>query len=276
MQAQTLIGAFALALLLGSGSVVAGTTEVRSQNGDISRFEYNGDMLRIGGGGRAEGYMVMRDDRVYVVNESDGNTMVMDISQALGMFGAMATSATPSMTDDEVLSLKPTGKKETHAGITGEVYLLRYRDGDGQERETELVLTDDKRALEFRDAMLRFAEAMARNLRSRQQPPSSDMQRELTALNKGVLRYGNEMTVVSLDMNAVDPARFELPAPPTDLSGIGAILSGAMSRQQSQSGQGDTAGTADAAAAPADGREQEPAPTPADEISKALKGIFGR
>lgn len=274
MNRKTMIGALALTLLVGT-SAFAGTTEVRSKDGDVSRFEYAGDMLRIGVGGQADGYMIMRDNRVYVVSQSDGNTMVMDISQALGMFGAMANSATPSMTDDEVISLTATGRKETHAGVTGEVYLLRYRD-EGRERETELVLTDDKRALEFRDAMLRFAEAMARNMGGGQQPPSNDMQQELMALNKGVLRYGDEMTVVSLDTDAVSPSRFELPAPPTDLSGIGAILSGAMSRQQPPpGGDGEPADTSDDATAPSE-REQQPPPDPVDEIGKALRGIFGR
>lgn len=268
MATHRFLSTLILVLLFGSGAAVAGTTEVRSQEGEISRFEYSGDMLRIGGGGQAEGYMIMRDGRVYVVNESDGNTMVMDISQALGMFGAMANAATPSMANEEVISLQPTGAKETHAGITGEVYQLRYRDSEGKERETELVLTDDKRALEFRDAMLRFAKAMARNLGKDQPAPGNNMQEELMSLDKGVLRYGNEMSVVALDTEAVDPARFELPAPPTDLSGIGAILSGAFSRQPpAEPGEEGAEG---------DDGPQEPAPSPAEEITNALKGIFGR
>ena len=278
MKIKTFVGVLTLCGLFATGAF-AGTSEVRSKDGEVSRFEYAGDMLRIGAGNQPDGYMIMRDGRVYVVSESDGNTMVMDISQALGMFGAMATAATPSMTDDEVLALEATGRKETHAGVTGEVYLLRYRDSDGGERETELVLTDDKRALAFRDAMLRFAEAMSRNMGSQQQPSSNDMWEELMALNKGVLRYGDEMSVVSLDMSPVDASRFELPAPPTDLGGIGAILSGALSDQRPppEAGNPDAeADTADAADAPTDSGGQAPAPNPADEISKALKGIFGR
>ncbi|NND68523.1 MAG: hypothetical protein HKN19_13125 [Halioglobus sp.] len=300
MNTSKLIGGMALAVVLGSAPAHAGTTEVRSQDGDISRFEYAGDKLRIGVGDQAQGYMVMRDDRVYVVNDSDGNLVVMDISQALGMFGAMASSAMPSMADDEVISLEPTGKKETHAGITGEVYLLRYRESGGEVQESELVLTDDERALEFRDAMLEFAGAMARTMRSQQQVSGNDMQKELMAMNKGVLRYGTEMTVVTLDMSAVDPARFELPAPPTDLSALGALfgggaapaegeaeensqggglsgLLGALSRKRSpeptaEEAEGGAAGADDAAEEPA----TEPEPDAAEEISKALRGIFSR
>ena len=275
MKAKTILGVFTLSWLLGAGAF-AGTSEVRSKDGDVSRFEYSGDMLRIGVGNQPDGYMVMRDGRVYVVTDSDGNVMVMDISQALGMFGAMANAATPSMTDDEVLSLKATGRKETHAGVTGEVYILRYRDSDGREQETELVLTDDKRALEFRDAMLRFAEAMSRNMGAGQQASSNNMQKELMALNKGVLRYGDEMSVVSLDMSPVEASRFDLPAPPTDLGGLGAILSGALSGQQQPANSGGSADRGEGADAPADGAEQAPPPNPADEIGNALRSIFGR
>lgn len=296
MDTIKILGGLALTLLLGSGAVFAGTTDVRTAEGDISRFEYSGDKLRISVGGSAQGYMIMRDNRVYVVSESDGNVMVMDISQALGMFGAMAGAATPSMTEGEVISLEPTGDKETHAGITGEVYLLRYRESGGQVQESELVLTDDKRALEFRDAMLDFARAMARNLNTQQQNAGNSMQKELMALNKGVLRYGDEMTVVSLDTSGVDPARFELPAPPTDLSAIGAILGGANAPANGEEGAqpqgGGLSGLLGAFSRkpppqPADKGEQDgddsadnakeaPASNPADDISEALRGIFGR
>jgi hypothetical protein len=42
----------------------------------------------------------------------------------------------------------------------------------------------------------------------------------------GVLRYGDEMVLSSIDGKKVDPARFELPAEPMNLDGLGAMLGG--------------------------------------------------
>ena len=122
---RQLVSLVGLLALITAGQVWAGTADVRSNDGETTRFEYRGDKLRISMGGQADGYMIMRDNRVFVVSESDGELMVMDISQAMSMFGAMAGAATPSLTDDEVISLEAAGREETHAGVTGEVYNLR-------------------------------------------------------------------------------------------------------------------------------------------------------
>lgn len=285
-QLVSLVGMLALVV---SGQVLAGTADVRSNDGETTRFEYRGDKLRIGMGGQADSYMIMRENRVFVVNESNGDLMVMDISQAMSMFGAMAGAATPSLTDDEVISLEATGRKETHAGVTGEVYNLRYRESGGEVRDTEIVLTGDKRALAFRDAMFEFANAMANNLGNQQQD-TSDMYKTLMDKDKGVLRYGNEMTVVNLDTATVDAARFELPAEPMDMSSIGAIFSGAFSganapadeaeaEGESQGGLGGLLGAFRKPPAEdgdaAEGEEEE-ASNPAEEINKALRGLFNR
>jgi hypothetical protein len=138
------------ASLLLSNLTHAGVADVVNSDGSTMKFEYQGDKLRIDTGQGEASYMVLRDDHIYVVTNSDGNLMVIDANQAMGMFGSMAGAATPSAVASEVVSLEATGRKETHAGITGEVYDLEFVTEDGKKQKTELVLAKDDRAREFR------------------------------------------------------------------------------------------------------------------------------
>ena len=250
------------ASLLLSQSVFGGTAGVTNAEGDTMHFEYEGDNLRIGTGDETPSYMVVRDNNLYMVTNSDGNIMVIDAGQAWSMVGGLAGSATPDMVSNAVVSLEATGKTEEHAGIEGEVYQLRYRDDKGAVRETELVLTDDPRARAFSDAMQRFAATVTRTMGQEYQAVTNDMQGRLAALNKGVLRYGDDMTVKSLSAETVDPSRFELPAEPTDLSNLGALLG----RGQSKPSGGDTESAGDTAGKPAGA---------AKKLGEAFGKIFG-
>ncbi|QIB67374.1 hypothetical protein [Kineobactrum salinum] len=213
-----------LGLALASPALHADVTEAVDQNGNTMTFEYEGEQLRINHADQ-QGYMVMRDDRIYVVNDADGELMVIDVSQAMSMFGGLAKSVTPDMTQVRVDSLEPTGRSETVAGIDGEVYILKYQDEDGKARETEMVLSSDRRAIGFRDAMHRMASSLARSL-DQHYDASEYLQHQLARSDMGVLRYGADIRVTSITENRVDPARFVLPAEPTDLSGLGGMLGG--------------------------------------------------
>jgi hypothetical protein len=222
--------------LLGIASAHAGSADATNAEGDTMRFEYRGDMLRVGVGGESASYMVMRDGNIYVVSNDGDQPMVINASQAMSMFGGMAGAATPDMVANEVVSLKNTGRKEQHAGITGEVWELVFRAEDGSEQRAELVLSDDPAALAFRDAMHNFATGVSETVGEDYKAATDDMQGRLSAMNKGVLRYGDDMRITALSLEAVDAARFDLPAEPMDLSNLGALM-----------GAGQPAGSADEA-----------------------------
>jgi len=59
---------------------------------------------------------------------------------------------------------------------------------------------------------------------------SKDIQSELANMDVGVLRFGSEMTLTATDGDDVAPARFELPAEPMDMQGLGSML-GSMGAQ---------------------------------------------
>lgn len=238
---KSLTAGIALATMSLCHSIAyADIAEVVTSEGDVMTFEYEGNMLRINPGQSDQGYMLMRDKKMYVVTDSDGQPMVFDMSSAMKMFGSMAESATPSTVETKVISLKATGKSETLAGIKGEVYELHYIDHEGDEQRADMVLSDNALARGFRDAIQNMAMTLANSLDkdtfNKQMKAGENLQDQLSALNKGVLRYGQDMELRSLKDSKVDPQRFVLPAQPTDLGGM---LSEAFGGAQ---GSGDSEG----------------------------------
>jgi len=272
-------------VLVSSQAALGGTAEVTNAKGDTMRFEYRDNNLRIGMDEKGSSYMIVRDDNLYMVNDSDGNLMVIDARQAWNMVGGLAGSAAPEMVADEVISLEATGATEEHAGIEGEVYRLRYRGDEGVEREAELVLSDDPRARAFRDAMHRFAVTMAATVGEDYDTTSADMQGRLAAMDKGVLRYGDDMAVSALSADTIDPARFELPAEPMDMSNIGALFGQGQSKPAddgSRSGDGLSGlfgASADRDAEQEDSANNDNAGGPAsasEKLSEAFGRMFGK
>lgn len=222
------ITTMAMSLAIAS-PLFAGTATIQSSDGSTSTFEYNGDMLRMGMPG-SEGYAIARDGTFYVVTNDNGNLMVIDAGSMMRTFAGAAMDMAPAELNSEVISLKSTGRKETVAGIRGEVYELRFKDADGTEQREDMVLSSDPRALEFRDALFAMVEMFGDLANSQElkeaMKESADIKGKLASMNSGVLRFGSEMSVTNLDGQRVDAARFELPAEPMNLEGIGALFGG--------------------------------------------------
>lgn len=262
-----------LTLGLSASMTYADITEVVDPEGNTMTFEYEGDQLRINMNAQ-DSYMLVRDNRIYVVTDQDGDIMVIDLKQTMSMFGNLAKSAVPDMADVSVESLEPTGRKETVAGISGEVYVLKFVDYEGRPQEAELVLSPDRRAVGFRDAMHRMAASMSDLVD--QQVASDKLQSQLGARDLGVLRYGKDMRVAAITETEVDAARFVLPAEPTDLSGLGNLLGGSSGGSGGfLSGILGDAGTGDAGDTSQEETE-EPAANPIENAGKEIGKAFGK
>lgn len=227
----------AIALALGTPAQ-AGTAQVTSADGESMTFEYrDGNLLRLSTGD-PDGYMVLRDDTLYVVSQNDGEPIVINASSMMQAYSGLIQAAAPSATTAEVVSLEKTGRSETVAGIRGEVYELTVRE-DGREQTHELVMSDDRRAIEFRDALFAMS-IIGRDLLSDEQREDSEgLQRQLASMDMGILRMGTDMTVTAIDSETVAASRFELPAEPMDMSGLGGLFSGMMGGGQSGGSGGE-------------------------------------
>lgn len=216
----------------------AGAADMQSSDGNKMKFEYEGDKLRINTGQEGS-YMVINNDGMYVVSDAGGTPMVIDAGKMMGMFGDMAATA-PSVASSEVVTLKATGRYEENAGIKGEIYKLEYIDNSSKDvQTTELVLSDDPRAKEMSKAISGFAAAMVKAI-GQDPKGANDLEKQMDKLNKGVLRYGDDMRVTAISTRSIASDRFVLPAAPTDLSS----MSGFADAIKANSGQATTSGAA--------------------------------
>ncbi len=236
LMATGLSMAFLGASVLAGNLAYAGAADLKSSDGDTLKFEYRGDKLRINMDDD-QGYMVVDDTGLYVVRDSDGQLMVIDAGKMMKMFGAMAGSAAPSVTSSEVVSLKSTGRKEEHAGISGEVYELQYKEeGNSKVQRAELVLSGDARVLELSHAMSGMARVIAKSA-GKSLEGANEFERRLNKMGKGVLRYGDELYITAISDRKIDNARFVLPAEPQDLSSMSGLASFVNGGESSESGE---------------------------------------
>ncbi|MEH6557042.1 MAG: hypothetical protein V7459_02190 [Oceanicoccus sp.] len=199
----------------------AGAADMTTSEGSKMKFEYAGDKLRINTG--QEGvYLVVNDDGLYAVTNASGQIMVVDAGKMIGMFGNMSSTA-PSVASSQVVSLEATGTTESRADISGEIYNLKYIDrASGDVKSSELVLSGDSRAVEMTKAINSLASAMIKAT-GQDQKGINELQQQMAKLDKGILRYGNDMWVTAISNRAIASNRFALPAAPQDLSAISGI-----------------------------------------------------
>lgn len=245
MKQKTTIRQLALACAAGALATVtlpsiAGTARIVNAEGQTMLFEYaDGGLLRVSQEASEDGYMVLRDNTLYVVAMNDGQPMVMNASSMMKGMSGMITETAPSAATAEVVSLEKTGRSETVAGIKGEVYELTVRE-EGTERTTEMVMSRDPRAMEFRDAMFAMARSAVDALGEESiDQRSTDLEGRLKELDQGVLRVGQDMKITAIDSDKVADARFELPAEPMDMQSLGEMF-GAMGQQQEGDGEDGT------------------------------------
>lgn len=251
MNTLTRLAAPAL-LLLTSTATLAGTAVIEAGSGkDVHRvdLEYRPGLLRMQPQGAEEGTMIARDGKVYTV----GQGMVIEISSVMGMMGEQLANTASNGPDDvrRFVGFNNTGRRETVAGIGGEVYVLQYEDGNGKVVSEEMVVSKDAKARELSEAM----EGMTTSMRAAMKKAETAEERKLSAALKGygVLRFGQDFRVVSLSDKTPAASRFELPAAPTQMPDLGGMF-------------GAGAGASAEASAGSEG---------GGGIGKALGGLFG-
>jgi hypothetical protein len=221
---QNLLAAVSIAsFLVVPGIAHAGKATIDSSKGGTAEIEYAEGLLRVGTPG-SNSYMLIRDNTMYVVSMEGGMPMVFDASSMMKGMADGATQMAPSALMNEFVALEDTGRDEAIAGLDGDVYTFTFNDDKGNEQTEEVVLSSDDRAIEFRDALFSMS-AIAEDLAGKEaMEKRMDLQERMESMNVGVLRYGNEMQVSAISGDPVPAARFELPAEPMDMQGLGGMM----------------------------------------------------
>lgn len=211
--------------LAASFAAQAGTATVIAGEGEQSMtFEYaSNDLMRMSTS--EDSYLLVRDNTLYIVGNEGGEPMVFNASSMMRGLSGMIQQAAPAATTNEFVSLEETGRSETVAGIVGDVYLLTVLE-DGSKRTDEVVMSGDARAIDFRNALFMMARATMTALDDPDAAANSkELEARLRDTGLGILRVGDEMTVSEISGDKVAAARFELPAEPMDMQGLGAMMS---------------------------------------------------
>jgi len=168
-------------------------------------------------------YFLFKNKQVQVVTTYLGNTLVMDMEsmgQLAEKFGVMDVLGIDSNTLlVNVIDMTPTGKKETVAGIVGDVYTVTWSRNNVKQTD-ELVASGDRRAWEYTAAWI---DAM--NVISQATPSitikGDELMSRINNKKLGILRFGKRIQLVSVQDRPVSPSRFESPGTSITIPGLG-------------------------------------------------------
>lgn len=206
----------ALACLLPLAARADGRAVVsRGDGSHRTVVEFGAGAVRLQSPELGGGYLLLRDGQAYLVTGGQALSMAGSLSALLGRAGERPL--------DRFVGIEDSGRRETIAGLPGELYRIQLRDPENRPRSAEAVLSDAPEARELTRALeslgRTFAAGKARN-------PVFGYAEQLAATvgSRGVLRYGSDYLVQELAPRRFAPSYFDLPSPPADLSALGGLL----------------------------------------------------
>lgn len=203
---------FAAAVLLAVPAWADITAVYAMAGGDQLRVEYR-DARNFRVGTDAAHYQLMVDGRLYAVVE--GQLIdVESVSRQIRAVGAdtflagLLGDATSDVPTD--VSVRPLGRQETVAGYQGDVYEALARTSNGEQR-AELVVTNNPDLKAVQDALMKVAKEAVAAIGAKSSPYARPLEQVEQEHLGGLLRYGEELRLVSLDRIPIAAGRIELP-----------------------------------------------------------------
>lgn len=217
---KRLAGACALALVgLWSAAAAAGVAgEWQVRGGQLIKVEYQSDTAIRLSFGEGSGLLI-KGDRQYLLQKLGGDWRVVDLStlQQMGpllqMLGQQGAGAGGVDLEPPEVSVEPLSRRQSVAGIEGEVYRITVKPRDGKPHEVLAVLTEDRRVTALQQALVAIAQRHLQSMGLGDMVPDAVVQLQ----DKGLLRYGKELELKWVEEREIPPSRFELPAKPTGI-----------------------------------------------------------
>lgn len=210
---------------------LAGGVATVVSDGAVTQVEFAGpDLMRLTTAGE-DGYMLLRDGRLYSVVSDGGESMVIDVGQSMEAMGGLMEGAMEQAFFDagfqQILSFNDTGRRETVAGIQGDVYEMTAIDERGQTVTSSVVVSADQNVREMTEAMLSMLSVLVQSV-GEETASHTFMQEEIIGRGLGVLRQGSDFSLALMDSTAPSASRFELPAAPMEMPAMDGVFGAGM------------------------------------------------
>lgn len=213
-----------------------------------------------------DSYMLLQDDKVYIVTKDEGEWQVVDMDQMSGMM-TMLGKDTVSSVDSYNTTIKKTGRTEKIASYKGTVYLVEVRDANQQlVDKAEVVFSGHSDVRRASQAMTTLSMKMAGKM-------GEGVSREMNAAMRqaedhnygGVLRYSADMTLVNIEKGALPADYFLLPQNAGQID----VGSQPAAQPQKKSGfLGALLGDSESAA------KEETRSSTVEEVREGVRGVF--
>lgn len=157
-------------------------------------------------------FMLVNDDKVYMVHKQGGQWTAMDMSKMGEMMKRMGQQAGQQAAEQAKEQGEPefndTGRTETVAGYEGKVYDVVSPDGE----RNEMVLSKDDDIIALSRAMAQISGKMVKSMGMMDQQAFEDAISESEVEDMGgMLRVGDEMRLKSVSTDDKGDDHFELP-----------------------------------------------------------------
>lgn len=203
--------------------LAAGVATVQAGDRTLT-VSFDGPDARVDVSGISQGYLLMRDGKLYSVVQAGGRPLVMDGAAAAQLLGGGLKTA-PEMVRT-LTRIEPNGARETVAGRAGAVYVASYRDEQGRNRTGQGVLGKQPEVRE----LTRVLGRMAVLLQTAAGQSPDGVRQVLDTLEEkglGLLAYEKQFRVERLAATPPAPGSLDLPAQPTQLPPeLGQLLQG--------------------------------------------------
>jgi len=155
-------------------------------------------------------YTLLTGGKTYMVQKDDDGWHATDMAQMAGMMGGMFGKKAGSI-KDYTTRYKYTGHKETVAGYKGKVYRVEVRDGAGKLISSdEIVFSKHKDIRRINMAMARIASKTFGSAMPGMAKSADEVKKQADKYGS-LLRYGNDMQLVSVQKLSLKASHYQLP-----------------------------------------------------------------
>lgn len=220
------LGLFSSTLLFHAASFADVTAVFNAGGQDQITVEYRDDNhVRMGTPGG--GYMIVTGGEGYIAAQEGNNWTVFSVRDMAAMMSSMGASlGAMGLGGDDIsivemdgtTEVRNTGRRETVAGIPGEVYEVITTNSNGNREITELVMSDHADALAAYQGVMRITTLMGEMAGIGGLDALMDDTWGLAG--KAVLRSEDDWVLTSVSRGNIPDSNFILPAEPTAMPSI--------------------------------------------------------